>query len=258
MILPDFMLTTRANQLWETTGMDSIEYCLSESYFKRYPYELSYKFNSRGFRDEEWPDSIEKLKNCIWCFGDSFTTGVGCPYEYIWTTKLEKLTGIRTINVSLDGASNSWISRKVLRVIEEIDPKLIVIHWSYFSRRESEDTSLTDEERRIDCLTEEDYRNNKHKEYLLENLKDTLKNVKKVESSNHSANIVHSIICDEVCFYPYSTRKTIHKSMSSLCKNYLPFMERLDYGRDGLHYGVKTSELFAIKLLDPLFKNLKG
>jgi hypothetical protein len=142
MILPNFVLTTRQNQVWSTSGLDSLEECVSKSFFNHYPYEVSYKFNSRGFRDEEWPETVEELRNCIWCFGDSFTVGMGCPYDSIWTKKLEKITGIRTINISMDGASNEWISRKVISIIKQISPKFVVIHWSYFDRREDPDTSL--------------------------------------------------------------------------------------------------------------------
>lgn len=250
MILPDFILTTRANQSWDYNGLDSEDECICKSYFKHYPYKVNYKYNSRGFRDEEWPENIDELKNSIWCFGDSFTAGFGCPYEYIWTKKLEKYTKIRTINVSMDGASNEWISRKVLSVIKEIDPKFIVIHWSYFDRRESSNKELTDEDRRIFLLTEDDYRKNKHKEHLQENLKNTLKCIKNVETSNYSGKIIHSIIYDETSNYPFGTRRSIHNLVKSVCKseNYIDLIEKIDLARDGHHYGVRTSDRFAKKI----------
>ena len=248
MILPNFVLTTRQNQVWSTSGLDSLEECVSKSFFNHYPYEVSYKFNSRGFRDEEWPETVEELRNCIWCFGDSFTVGMGCPYDSIWTKKLEKITGIRTINISMDGASNEWISRKVLRVIEEIDPKLMIIHWSYFDRREDPDTSLIDEDRRISLLSNKDYQSNKNIKVLSENLKNTLRCIKKVESLNHH-KVIHSIINDEINSYPFPTRKTIHNSVESIAKHYIPFIDKVDYARDGHHYGIQTSELFVDKVV---------
>ena len=33
-----------------------------------YPYKVNYKFNSRGFRDNEWPNN---LNDRVWCIGDS-------------------------------------------------------------------------------------------------------------------------------------------------------------------------------------------
>jgi hypothetical protein len=241
MILPDFILSTRQNQQWDTSGLDSIDECLSKSYFSHYPHEVSYNYNSRGFRDEEWVNDIEELKNSI------------CPYDFIWVRRLEKLTQKRTINISMDGASNDWISRKVLRVMEDINPKFIVIHWSYFDRRESSDTFLIDEERRLKTLSEDDYRDHKHFDLLKENLKHTLRLVKKIEETNRTTRIVHSIIYDEICNYPYPTRKNIHKSFETICKYYIPEMDKVDISRDGLHYGVRTSELFASKVKDILF-----
>jgi hypothetical protein len=246
-ILSDFVLTTRQNQTWETSGLDSPEECISKSFFNRYPYEISYKFNSRGFRDEEWPETIEELRNCIWCFGDSFTVGMGCPYDSIWVKKLEQITETRTINISLDGASNAWIARKVISAIQQISPKFIVIHWSYFDRRESPDTSLIDEDRRLSTLTKDDYRNNKHKKVLVENLKDTLRCIKRVESLNHH-KVIHSLIYDEINYYSYPTRKNIHNSIECITNHYINSIDKVDYARDGHHYGIQTSELFANKV----------
>ena len=48
----------------------------------------------------------------------------------------------------MDGASNNWIARKAVRVLNEIAPKYIVIHWSFITRYENEDESLCDELRR--------------------------------------------------------------------------------------------------------------
>lgn len=254
-ILPNITLTTRANQFWEQSGLDSLDECLSKSYFNHYPHEVNYKFNSRGFRDEEWPQqitdaSIKMLQNSIWCFGDSFTLGLGCPYEHTWVKRLQKYTGLRSINISMDGASNEWISRKIISVINEINPKAIVVHWSYFDRKESPDETLIDEDRRILPYSKEDYQSNLHHLELHENLKNTLRLVKKVENlaSKCQVQVIHSVIYDEICSYSSSTRKTIHKSFDSLCRTYVSKIEKIDLGRDGFHYGVRTSDRFAKRL----------
>jgi hypothetical protein len=136
MILPDFILPSRVNQHWEYSGMDSIEYCCNKQHFNSYPYQVEYRYNSRGFRDQEWPEDIDELKNAIWCVGDSFTVGLGTPVEHTWAYILQKKLGIRTINVSMDGASNTWISRKSVDILQTINPKTLIIHWSYLNRRE--------------------------------------------------------------------------------------------------------------------------
>ena len=148
-ILPDFVLSSRANQHWQYSGIDSIEHCLNKNHFRSYPYSIEYAYNSRGYRDAEWPDTLDELKRAIWCFGDSFTVGVGQPFDHIWPQVLSKKLQHRIINVSMDGASNDWIFRKLKRVYEVINPKNIVILWSYTHRRELPDANLLDEDRML-------------------------------------------------------------------------------------------------------------
>jgi hypothetical protein len=137
MILPDFILPSRINQHWEYSGIDSIEQCLNKKHFKSYPHKIEYRYNSRGFRDTEWPETLEELKNSIWCVGDSFTVGLGSPVEHTWSYQVGQKLNTRTINISMDGASNNWIARKAQQIIDTIGPKFLVVHWSYISRREA-------------------------------------------------------------------------------------------------------------------------
>ncbi len=74
--------------------------------FLDYPYPISYSYNSHGFRDDEWPDD---LSNVIWCIGDSFTTGVGVPFDHRWPNILQSKINKRCINLGIDGASNELI-----------------------------------------------------------------------------------------------------------------------------------------------------
>jgi hypothetical protein len=143
--------------------MDSYQYCLDKDHFLTYPHTITYQYNSRGLRDQEWPDSIEELNNAVWCIGDSFTVGIGSPAEHCWTHILEKKINRRVINVSMDGASNEWIARRAVDICNTIAPKNMVIMWSYFNRREDPDVSKLDEDRRIFCNkndTSNDDRNN--------------------------------------------------------------------------------------------------
>jgi hypothetical protein len=149
MILPDFILTSRQDKLWTESGFDSLKNCFNKDYFKSYPYTVEYNYNSRGYRDAEWPKTIDELKHCIWCVGDSFTVGLGSPLAHTWVNILQQRTGVRCINVSMDGASNEWIVRKINRIIEEINPQQLVVQWSYLHRGEKTDFSLSDERRRM-------------------------------------------------------------------------------------------------------------
>jgi hypothetical protein len=148
MILSDFTLPSKVNQCWEYSGIDSWEDCADKDHFRQYPHTVTYQYNSRGFRDQEWPDSIDELKNSIWCVGDSFTVGIGSPLEHTWPWILQQEAQRRTINVSMDGASNEWIARHVNLIKKQIDPKNIIVMWSYVHRREHKNQTLTSEQRR--------------------------------------------------------------------------------------------------------------
>ncbi len=136
MILPDFILPTRVNQCWDQSGIDSYEHCQDKNHYVNFPWPVIYNYNSRGYRDSEWPLTLTELQKSIWCLGDSFTVGIGSPYEHIWPAVLQKTSGVRCINVSMDGASNQWIARKAQRILDIVAPQVLVIHWSYISRRE--------------------------------------------------------------------------------------------------------------------------
>lgn len=134
MILPDIILPSRSNQCWTHSGIDSQDNCLDLKHFQQYPHNIVYNYNSRGFRDDEWPDNVDQV---IWCVGDSFTVGLGNPRKHTWPYLLQKKLNVRCINVSLDGASNQWIARNAQLIISKFPQARVVIQWSFLHRRES-------------------------------------------------------------------------------------------------------------------------
>jgi hypothetical protein len=135
MILPDIIIESRLNFTGTESGMDCLAKCRNKNWFVNYPHTVEYKYNSRGFRDNEWPDD---LKNAIWCVGDSFTAGIGSPYNHMWTFLLSREFKIPIINVSMDGGSNDFISRISKIINAEISPVAIIHQWSYTHRREKQ------------------------------------------------------------------------------------------------------------------------
>lgn len=133
LILPDLRLLSRANKVWYESGIDSKEKCLDSAHFAGYPYVVEYRYNDRGFRDDPWP---KDLKNAIWCVGDSFTVGIGQPFEHIWPQVLSRQSNRRTINISMDGASNNWIARRARDIMQQVEPLHLIVMWSYVERRE--------------------------------------------------------------------------------------------------------------------------
>jgi len=149
MILPDLTIPSRINQRLKYSGIDTLEWCYDQEHFLNYPHSIEYVYNSRGFRDKEWPVSLTELQEAVWCVGDSFTAGIGQPLEHIWPNVLAKRINQRSINVSMDGASNDWICRRACDIANTINPKIIVIMWSYIHRQENSNNQLDDEQRRI-------------------------------------------------------------------------------------------------------------
>lgn len=149
MILSNLRVAGRANQNWQFSGLDSFDRCSDKKHFESFPHAVNYNYNSRGFRDQEWPSTIEELRDAVWCVGDSFTVGLGSSLAHTWPVRLAAKTNRRVINVSMDGASNEWISRHAENILLEIAPTNMVIMWSYTSRRELNDNLLSDEDRRL-------------------------------------------------------------------------------------------------------------
>lgn len=286
MLLPDLILPSRINQHWEYSGIDHIDHARDRQHFLDYPYPVEYVYNSRGFRDQEWPDDLE---DCIWCFGDSFTAGVGSPFSHIWPQVLQRKTNRRTINISMDGASNDWISRKIKYLLEEIRPRNIVILWSYFERRERPDPSMTDEQRRmqVPALTDQDYQDNlTHFQQLTAWMQtDTRSNFINAMIPEHyifDADIAQRAWDDlRGIDWPRSVPRSqeefqklpqwilqeindLHRdnkikemirycSVSDQIPNFLGTVPKIDLARDGHHFDVGTSDWFTDRII-PLLK----
>ena len=62
-ILSDFIIPQLSGLTLDTTGLDTFKNALDKNHFNNYPYSISYKYNVRGYRDDEWP---ENLSDCIW------------------------------------------------------------------------------------------------------------------------------------------------------------------------------------------------
>jgi hypothetical protein len=240
MILPDFKIDSLCSSVSEFSGMDSLEKCLNKTHFRNYPYEISYKFNSRGFRDEEWPDDLE---NCVWCFGDSFTKGLGQRYEHTWPKVLQTQIGCRTICVTMNGASNEWISRKIVEVANTIKPKTIIVQWSYTNRRErvlSPGEIDSDENRRIwinidkNSTDEDDVQN-------------TLECIERAEQACevNETKLVHSFIPE---FIKPQYTNTFFFNFNKSGKLWVPLL-RKDRARDGHHYDLVTAKTFVDNLI---------
>ena len=285
MILPDLVLSTRANQHWQFSGMDSSENCMRRTHFKSYPYAVDYVYNSRGFRDSEWPEDIDQLTHAIWCVGDSFTEGLGSPAEHAWPFLLQNQTNMKTINVSMDGASNTWIARKTVDILTEINPKYIILHWSYLHRREISQQEIWEKEadrgwRELysmfrepgwpDCdtvaeskqlpqymqekialhwvnpyYTDEERRRTDTQSTLEQDLQNFKDCLTSINHANQHTKIIHSFIPD------FTKSDNLQDIIDSVLPttNVIPYFDRLDRARDWHHYDIKTATYFVNQLI---------
>ena len=281
MILPDFVLPTRANQVWAYSGIDSLDGCRNIKHFESYPYIIQYQYNSRGFRDEEWPNELKSLTDSIWCLGDSFTVGIGSPKSHTWTAVLQQASHTKTINVSMDGASNNWLSRKAVEILQEISPKIMIIHWSYISRRENDVDSALDlkwqkfyHDVRDPSWPDCDRHNlNNLPKFILDeitnvhqrceplfcsdedrilqfikcsehdDIENTISCIKLVDTVAINTKVIHSFIPH---FVPKKFNGVIESQLSGCV---IPEIVQIDFARDGFHYDLLTSQHFVNQLL---------
>lgn len=246
MILPQMRIRSRQNEQSIYSGIDNPTECHDLAHFLNYPYPINYQYNSRGFRDQEWPDD---LTDCIWCIGDSFTAGVGVPYEHTWPQVLQKRTGCRTINVSLDGASNNWIARQVQTIKEILNPKHIIVHWSYSHRREKElkdvieplQQTYTNSKQQQDFnlwLEQYDLESMRRIQFIKSTVEEDLSNTQ--DCIRLAGNVIHSFIPE---WHPVK----LNLNFGDLLV--IPEFEVIDFARDKHHYDILTSQNFVGQIL---------
>ena len=188
-------------------GLDSYDKCFSKSYYKSVPYNVSYQFNSLGFRERS---VSQYCTDAIVVIGDSFTVGLGLPIELTYPAQLEKLLGHQVLNFGLNGASNEWIARKLPIIIKTFSPKAVIVHYTFSHRRERNEPTWTDDERTLcDPLPDNDMNYNNW-------------------SSCH--NVVNSVVSVPLL---YSFVPNWHPKSNTAFK-------QVDYARDYFHYGPKT------------------
>lgn len=218
MIHPDICIPEFINHRVEEFGMDTIRACKNKEWFENFPHTVSYQYNSRGFRDYEWP---EDLKNAVWCIGDSFTVGVGSTFQHTWPNLLAKEIPQKVINISLNGASNDFISRMSRIIKEEINPYAIIHQWSYIHRRELSKNVQTW------------YDNSEP----LEDVENFIQNIKATNDKNN----IHSLI---PFFEPKENLARIRLEKENIL-NVIYDNKQLDFARDYHHYDILTAKKYV-------------
>ena len=152
--------------------------------------------------------------------------------------QLTTLTKDNIINISLNGASNDWISRKVCYILKHAAPKTIFIQWSYLHRRENNNQLLLDEQRLMH-----------HDPHDSNDIGNFLKNIMAVESNKANTRIVHSFIPE---FNKIDNNYIIYDKLDEDRILFFPNIDVVDKARDGHHYGKHTAMIYATQYMNTL------
>ena len=201
-----------------TSGVDTLKYCFNKEHYLSYPKDISYRYNSRGFRDAEWP---EDLSDVIWCVGDSFTVGIGQPVEETWPQLLQNKTGKRCLNLGEDACSNDSMALRIQEICRSYNPKIIVIMWSYLSRRRHHNKNVHHDKNSFGAI------------------KDVANFIKNYKIVNQVRASVINLMIPNTTKCPDFLKKTVKQNSELIT------FEQLDYARDYHHFDVKTSRVVS-------------
>lgn len=97
--------------------------------------DITYKWNSYGFRSDEFIDDNKKSLLFIGC---SYTMGLGCPLEHTWPAILRNKINkdYKIYNLGLAGCSNDYVVRALYKTIDVLNPEAVFIMWAGFASRE--------------------------------------------------------------------------------------------------------------------------
>jgi hypothetical protein len=270
MTLPELFLPSRAGKTLDQSGMDSPDRCMDLAHFKLYPHPVQYVYNSRGFRDAEWPSDLSQV---IWCVGDSFTVGMGAPAHHAWPAVLQRRTGRTCINVSKDGASNNWIARTALAILSEFPTADIVVHWSFLHRREIDLNAALQKKFEFfyDSVRDPTWTDCEFAEFAQLPLR-IQKELTRIHgwntdifSDDRVTHYVDSDYSEDIA----NTKTCIQQLASRVIHSHIPAWappdidigididniiatEQMDLARDGFHYDIGTSELLVDKIMSAL------
>lgn len=202
-------------------GMDSYSQCADKKWFEQWPDTVSYQFNSAGYRTHELIDP-----GCILVIGDSFTLGMGVNSDQRYTNLLEQQLNHQVANFSLNGASNDWISRKLSQLLRILQPRAVIIHYTFSHRRERPNLDWHDNER-TEC---EPFYSSQ------ENFDNWRKNFDQINSLCTGLQVIHS-------FIPQWHDQSVDYSM--LGPTVVKPITITDYARDRFHYGILTHQHLA-------------
>ena len=218
-----------------------------------------YDVNSAGYRCPEWKPMPNGKKNVI-VLGCSHTFGEGLDAGEVWVDQLYALVDQRLLrfwNLGQPGASGEKIVRILYATEKVLFPKIIIICWPLWSRRERLENfpkNLTGDNELLKTETNETDKNN------------FLKNVFLAEkfAEKQEAKIFHCFAED--IYEIKSAYVFTDTSLRSCWPEWSPIRKEQDkrifvsepsYAKDGKHFGVEHHRVFSEKVYNRFKSKLK-
>ena len=229
---------------------------LPESVGINKPPLIDYKTNSHGYRCPEWDPMPDGKKNAV-VLGCSHTFGQGNADDEHWVHFLSQhnTDRLRYWNLGVPGASADKIVRILYGCEKLIDPRIVIVCWPSWSRRErlgKYAESLTSDAEQLAIEDADTDKNN------------FLKNVFFVEkyAEKNNCNVFHCFSQDSYHEHIPGTRVLETYTIENCWPYWDKFTARElhpepSLAHDGKHYGAEHHERFAQLFLDRFRSKLK-
>lgn len=185
-------------------------------------FNLSYKFNSYGFRSEEFSNVDNVLS-----LGCSFTFGMGIAEDQTWSSIISKHRRLANFNLAIDGASADCCFRMALNWIPQLKPKVVLYQSPDSSRLE-----WFDEKHRVphNMMAATHNQSLLYKEWIMNDNNLKFNHLKNLYAIQHIAESNGAVF--------------VHIPLTKI--------KRLDNARDIGHFGPKTHKAIAEQVIQQL------
>lgn len=227
MILPRVICTDYINKVCENIPPDvpTSKYVTHDLDAYYNAPKVVYNFNSRGFRDSEWPID---LSNKIWLVGDSGSMGIGIPYECTWPYMIEQTLNQRVIKVCKVNPSNDLnIFAWAKDILTNMQPKIVYVQWTYLWRNTTNKIFTLNPSKKDARLTIS----------LMEKLETLRGNARVI-------NVVTPFMHWDSYFLNLVDKTNVDKVIA----------EDIDLSRDMVHLGIESHKIIAKAMLDYLYE----
>jgi hypothetical protein len=183
---------------------------------------FTYKFNSHGFRCEEFTE-----ESGVMFLGCSHTCGIGLPIENTWAYLVSQQLNLKMINLGIGGSGADTAFRLANHYIPQLKPKILIHLQSYQARM---------------CLVTEDIVH----EFLPSTYPKEFENFY-FQWMSYEENLVlnelkHNLAIEMIC----------NKNNIKYISINLHEFQHLDSARDLIHHGIKSNLLLSEKVLNKI------